>query len=260
MLSSDVITVQWAAVCVSWVALWQCWCHTLNFQVRKLLRSIWCSFCHVKCKKNGNCNSARGDFCISQTHDAASRRNANLHYSIAPLFFFMLSSSRSHNAVKQAHESLQREEEKERQPAGGGKTKGKVKACKGRRGEESGRESTEERWERKRGQRRLNQRGRLSAGTPIDPTGFWSCIRRVSAEWQPGRTSPLFGGARRRWQRGTGALAFLVSSCVLCREYSTVFWSWSAGKKHPTVLLHQWPFSGGRKETATCVYSQFTSH
>ncbi len=33
------------------------------------------------------------------------------------------------------------------------------------------------------------------------------------AEWQPGRTSP-FGGLGRGGQRGGGALAFPVSSCV----------------------------------------------
>lgn len=54
----------------------------------------------------------------------------------------MLSSAQA-VVLKQAHESLQREEEKERLPAGGGKTKGKVseeqereRGNRGRMGEE----------------------------------------------------------------------------------------------------------------------------
>lgn len=86
-------------------------------------------------------------------------------------FFLMLSSSQAEKSS--TPEILQREvgekERKKRQPAGGGKTKGKVSESKER-------ERTGE------GKHRQAGRGggeRLSAGAPIDPVSFLSYIKRT---------------------------------------------------------------------------------
>lgn len=71
--------------------------------------------------------------------------------------------------LKQSHERVSEGGggKKERQPAGGGKTKGKVKGV-------------QERWERVDGGRMGERGGRLSVhGAPVHPIGFWSCIKRA---------------------------------------------------------------------------------
>lgn len=111
--------------------------------------------------------------------------------------------------LKRAHESLEREEEKERQPAGGGKTKGKVKESKrgrGEVGEGRGRMGDEKRiggqveggWEA------------LCMGLRSIPLVFGRTSSAPPAEWQPGWTSPLW------WPGGEeGSVAAVVMGMMV---------------------------------------------
>lgn len=156
-----------------------------------------------------------------QTHDAAlgEEKKCKSALKATPAFSLCWALLK----LKQTPEILQREvgekERKKRQPAGGGKTKGKVSESKER-------ERTGE------GKHRQAGRGggeRLSAGAPIDPVSFLSYIKRTPSWVAAMPDLPLP-------RRGEGGVAVALSSCVQLHAQQGVRYCMlvadQQGKKH----------------------------